>query len=80
MRRIDAEQGRLDVHVNDIWGGELPALAADPDVHRRNGASLSSGLAREYGVTDVDGSQCDAWRYLVEVQEAGLPSDPTGYR
>ena len=22
MRRIDAEQGRLDVLVNDIWGGE----------------------------------------------------------
>ncbi|HSL64859.1 MAG TPA: hypothetical protein VK874_09400 [Gaiellaceae bacterium] len=81
MRRIDAEQGRLDVLVNDIWGGELPALAAEPDVHRRNGGSLSSGgLAREYGFTDVDGSQPDAWRYLVEVQEAGLPPDPTGYR
>ncbi len=23
MQRIDAEQGRLDVLVNDIWGGEL---------------------------------------------------------
>src|SRR6478672_4328348 len=22
-RRIDAEQGRLDVLVNDVWGGEL---------------------------------------------------------
>ena len=22
MRRIDAEQGRLDILVNDIWGGE----------------------------------------------------------
>ena len=23
MRRIDVEHGRLDVLVNDIWGGEL---------------------------------------------------------
>ena len=22
VRRIDAEQGRLDILVNDIWGGE----------------------------------------------------------
>ena len=62
-------------------GRAVAALAADPDVHRRNCGSFSSGgLAREYGFTDVDGSQPDAWRYLVEVQEAGLPADPTGYR
>jgi NAD(P)-dependent dehydrogenase (short-subunit alcohol dehydrogenase family) len=62
-------------------GRAVAALAADPDVHRRNGGSYSSGgLAREYGFTDVDGSQPDAWRYLVEVQDAGLPADPTGYR
>jgi NAD(P)-dependent dehydrogenase (short-subunit alcohol dehydrogenase family) len=62
-------------------GRAVVALAADPDVHARNGGSFSSGgLAREYGFTDVDGSQPDAWRYLVEVQEAGLPADPTGYR
>ena len=62
-------------------GRAVAALAADPDVQRRNGGSFSSGeLAREYGFTDVDGSQPDAWRYLVEVQEAGLPADPTGYR
>ena len=49
--------------------------------HRRNGGSFSSGeLAREYGFTDVDGSQPDCWRYIVEVQDAGLPPDPTGYR
>src|SRR4029079_13997095 len=46
-------------------GRAVAALAADPDVHRRNGGSLSSGgLAREYGFTDVDGSQPDAWRYM----------------
>ena len=32
------------------------------------------------GFTDVDGSQPDAWRYLVEVQDAGKPADVTGYR
>ena len=48
---------------------------------RRNGGSFSSGgLAREYGFTDVDGSQPDCWRYMVEVQDPGLPADPTGYR
>ena len=62
-------------------GRAVAALAADPDVARRNGGSFSSGgLAREYGFTDLDGSQPDCWRYLVEVQDAGLPADPTGYR
>jgi len=36
--------------------------------------------ARVYGSTDLDGSQPDAWRYLVEVQDAGKPADVTGYR
>ena len=62
-------------------GRAVAALAADPDRMRRNGGSFSSGeLARDYGFTDVDGSQPDCWRYLVEVQDAGLPADPTGYR
>jgi NAD(P)-dependent dehydrogenase (short-subunit alcohol dehydrogenase family) len=62
-------------------GRAVAALASDPDVHRRNGGSFSSGgLAREYGFTDVDGSRPDCWRYLVEVQDAGRPADPTGYR
>jgi NAD(P)-dependent dehydrogenase (short-subunit alcohol dehydrogenase family) len=62
-------------------GRAVAALASDPDVERRNGGSFSSGeLAREYGFTDVDGSQPDCWRYLVEVQDAGLPANPTGYR
>jgi NAD(P)-dependent dehydrogenase (short-subunit alcohol dehydrogenase family) len=62
-------------------GRAVAALAADPDVHSKNGGSFSSGgLAREYGFTDVDGSQPDCWRYMVEIQDAGLPADPTGYR
>lgn len=62
-------------------GRAVAALAADPDVARWNGASLSSGqLAQVYGFTDLDGSRPDSWRYLVEVQDAGKPADPTGYR
>jgi NAD(P)-dependent dehydrogenase (short-subunit alcohol dehydrogenase family) len=62
-------------------GRAVAALAQDPDVARWNGHSLSSGqLAKVYGFTDLDGSQPDAWRYVVEVQDAGKPADVTGYR
>jgi NAD(P)-dependent dehydrogenase (short-subunit alcohol dehydrogenase family) len=62
-------------------GRAVAALAADPDVQRRGGGSFSSGaLAREYGFTDVDGSQPDCWRYMLEVMEAERPPDATGYR
>jgi NAD(P)-dependent dehydrogenase (short-subunit alcohol dehydrogenase family) len=62
-------------------GRAVAALAADAEVQRRNGGSFSSGgLAREYGFTDLDGSQPDCWRYMVEVQDPGRPADPTGYR
>ena len=62
-------------------GRAVAALALDPQVSRWNGQSLSSGqLAKVYGFTDIDGSQPDAWRYLVEVQDAGKPADVTGYR
>lgn len=62
-------------------GRAVVALALDPAVARWTGQSVSSGqLARTYGFTDVDGSQPDAWRYLVEVQDAGKPADTTGYR
>jgi NAD(P)-dependent dehydrogenase (short-subunit alcohol dehydrogenase family) len=62
-------------------GRAVVALAQDGDVSRWNGKSLSSGqLAKIYGFTDLDGSQPDAWRYVVEVQDAGKPADATGYR
>jgi NAD(P)-dependent dehydrogenase (short-subunit alcohol dehydrogenase family) len=62
-------------------GRAVAALAADAGLHRRNGGSFSSGgLAREYGFTDLDGSQPDCWRYMVEVQDPGRPADPAGYR
>lgn len=62
-------------------GRAVAALAADPDVARWNGGSLSSGqLAQVYGFTDRDGSRPDAWRYMVEVQDVGKAADATGYR
>jgi NAD(P)-dependent dehydrogenase (short-subunit alcohol dehydrogenase family) len=62
-------------------GRAVAALAADPQRQRWSGQTLSSGqLAKVYGFTDVDGSQPDAWRYVPEVQDPGLPADVTGYR
>jgi NAD(P)-dependent dehydrogenase (short-subunit alcohol dehydrogenase family) len=62
-------------------GRAVGALAHDPDVARWNGQSLSSGqLAKVCGFTDLDGSRPDAWRYVVEVQDAGKPANVTGYR
>jgi NAD(P)-dependent dehydrogenase (short-subunit alcohol dehydrogenase family) len=62
-------------------GRAVAHLAADRDVERWSGQSLSSGqLARVYDFTDLDGSQPDAWRYVVEVQDVGKPADATGYR
>jgi NAD(P)-dependent dehydrogenase (short-subunit alcohol dehydrogenase family) len=62
-------------------GRAVAARAADPDRARHNGSSLSSGsLAREYGFTDLDGTRPDCWRYMVEVQDAGLPANPEPYR
>jgi NAD(P)-dependent dehydrogenase (short-subunit alcohol dehydrogenase family) len=62
-------------------GRAIVALAADPDKQRWNKQSLSSGqLAQVYGFTDTDGTQPDAWRYMVEVQNPGKPADDSGYR
>ncbi len=62
-------------------GRAVAALAADPDVGRWSGQSLSSGqLAQVYGFTDVDGTRPDAWRYVVEVQDPGRPAGDEGYR
>ncbi len=62
-------------------GRAAAALAADPDVARWNGRSVSSGgLAQIYGFTDLDGSRPDAWRYMVEVVDADKPADTTSYR
>lgn len=62
-------------------GRAVAALAADPDRARWNQQSVDSGrLAREYGFTDVDGSQPDSWRFIEEVGELGLEADFDDYR
>ena len=81
-REATAVQPHFAISESPRYVGRAVAyLAADADVGRFNGRSLSSGgLAKEYGFTDLDGSRPDAWRYLAEVQDAGLPADTTGYR
>src|SRR5262245_827477 len=62
-------------------GRAVVALASDPNRARWNQQSLDSGqLAREYGFTDVDGSQPDSWRFIEEVREPGHEADLDGYR
>jgi NAD(P)-dependent dehydrogenase (short-subunit alcohol dehydrogenase family) len=52
-------------------GRAVAALAADPEVGRWHGQAFSTGpLAREYGFTDLDGSQPDFWRHFSEFLEA----------
>ncbi|MBZ4416674.1 SDR family oxidoreductase [Myxococcus sp. RHSTA-1-4] len=81
-RDATAQQPHFIISESPAYVGRaVAALAADPDVARWSGQSLSSGqLAKVYGFTDVDGSQPDAWRYIPEVQDAGKPADATGYR
>ncbi len=57
------------------------AIAKDPDKHRLNGQSLSSGdLAKMYDLYDLDGTQPDSFRYIAEVVEAGKPANIEGYK
>jgi len=61
-------------------GRAVAALAADPDRHRWNQRSGTSGqLAATYGFTNVDGSRPNVWQYNDDV-EAGLSPDPENYR
>jgi NAD(P)-dependent dehydrogenase (short-subunit alcohol dehydrogenase family) len=62
-------------------GRAVAALAADPDRARWNQMSVTSGdLAREYGFTDVDGSQPQIWRFIEDVRERGLDAPYDDYR
>lgn len=63
-------------------GRAVAALAADPEVARWDGQSLSSGaLAQVYGFTDLDGTRPDWFRYMAEVIEGdGTPGDDGPYR
>jgi NAD(P)-dependent dehydrogenase (short-subunit alcohol dehydrogenase family) len=79
---VHPDAGHFGISETPTYTGRaVAALAADPDRSRWNGLSLSSGqLAQVYGFTDVDGDRPDAWRYLVEVQDAGKPPDTAAYR
>ncbi|MEU3050670.1 SDR family oxidoreductase [Streptomyces sp. NPDC006984] len=56
-------------------GRGVAALASDPRRDRWNGTSLDSGrLAREYGLTDADGSRPDVWGYMRAEKAGGSPS------
>ena len=81
-REATVEQPHFVISESPHYVGRaVAALAADPEVARWNGRSLSSGeLAQVYGFTDLDGSQPDAWRYIREVERPGKPADATGYR
>jgi NAD(P)-dependent dehydrogenase (short-subunit alcohol dehydrogenase family) len=62
-------------------GRAVVALASDPNRARWNQQSVDSGqLAREYGFTDIDGSQPDSWRFIEEVREPGLEAPFDDYR
>jgi hypothetical protein len=55
-------------------------LSPTPAATGWNGTSVDSGtLAREYGFTDLDGSQPDVWRYMADT-EGGTEADPAAYR
>ncbi|MEU7104725.1 SDR family oxidoreductase [Streptomyces sp. NPDC046215] len=59
----------------------VAALAADPDVARFTGDSLSVGtLARQYGFTDADGSAPDSVHYFQEYMRTGQAPNPDDYR
>ncbi|WP_327582057.1 SDR family oxidoreductase [Nonomuraea sp. NBC_00507] len=62
-------------------GRAIAAIAADPDKQRWSGRSVDSGqLAEAYGLTDVDGSRPQVWRFITEVEETGKDADPADYR
>ena len=66
--RVMAEHARspFDLSVTEspeYLGRAVAALAADPEVLTKSGRLLTAGdLAREYGFTDIDGRQPEAFR------------------
>jgi hypothetical protein len=79
-REAIAKQPHFVISETPRYVGRAVAhLAGNPEVERWNGQS-SGQLAKVYGFSDIDGSRPDAWRYVVEVQDAGKPADASGYR
>jgi NAD(P)-dependent dehydrogenase (short-subunit alcohol dehydrogenase family) len=62
-------------------GRAVVALASDPDRARWNQRSVTSGqVAADYGFTDLDGSQPDVWRYMVDIEQTGGQVNVENYR
>ena len=60
-------------------GRAIVALASDPEREKWNQQSVDSGrLAREYGIRDLNGSQPDIWRYLID-EEKGVQGAMSDY-
>jgi NAD(P)-dependent dehydrogenase (short-subunit alcohol dehydrogenase family) len=76
-----AQEPAFAISESPVYVGRaIAALAADPEVARWNGQSLSSGqLARVYGFTDTDGSRPNAWPFI-RALTAGEHPDPADYR
>ena len=88
VRKSPGAGGKLDAD-DARHGRDRAAAAADPaqkpaapaeEVSKNKELEKSGELAKVYGFTDLDGSQPEAWRYVVEVQDAGKTADVTGYR
>ena len=76
----NVQDGEYDGNLAECNTGGF--LVYDPDRDRWTGTSPSSAsLAQAYGLTDVDGSVPDIWRYFAEHGSAETgPIDPAGYR
>lgn len=75
------KQRHWELSESPVYVGRgIAALAADPGRARWNGLSLDSGrLAREYGVTDADGSRPDVWGFML-AEKAGENPSAADYR
>jgi NAD(P)-dependent dehydrogenase (short-subunit alcohol dehydrogenase family) len=76
----DKPKGWEHTETPTYVGRAVAALAADPDVRRKNGKVFASWtLAKEYGFTDADGTQPD-WggffeRSVIEILDRDGPAD-----
>jgi NAD(P)-dependent dehydrogenase (short-subunit alcohol dehydrogenase family) len=80
-REAEADSAWMVSETPAYTGRGVAALALDPDRRRWSGRSVTSGdLAEAYGLTDVDGSRPQVWRYITEVREKGGDASWEDYR
>ncbi|NUP79245.1 MAG: SDR family NAD(P)-dependent oxidoreductase [Nonomuraea sp.] len=80
-REAKADSAWMVSETPAYTGRGVAALARDPERRRWSGRSVTSGdLAEAYGITDVDGSRPQVWRYITEVLEKGGDASWEGYR